>query len=364
MIPKTFFVLILAFIWVYAQDEFKPASACGECHQEIHLEWITSLHSMSTVQKDPLFRGMYNLAVEDTDGKLKEKCIVCHSPMATVFQNIDTGTRFNKDGVTCQFCHSVDSISGFRSAKDFVIDLKTVYSDSPDAETAPHPVAHRDFYTTSDFCLPCHAEMENTRGLDVCSTGEEWKTYFETHQETCQDCHMPEIGGVPSHMFPGSHRSGILENAVNMELAFDTTTSELKITLTNAGAGHAIPTGTPLRMVFLKVAVIDSAGKTLWQNWSENPIMEDKEGLFMKILGDSAGNGPVPPWKATQILFEKRLMPDEPVTVEYPVDHPNAYGVDVKLMFRYAPPPILKRLDITNPHYTQARVIVQKGMNL
>ncbi len=364
MITRISSIFFMICTMLLADEEFITAKNCGQCHQEIYLQWLTSMHSMSTVQKDPLFRSMYTLAIQDTEGKLKGKCIVCHSPMSTVFENIETDEVYNKDGVTCQFCHSVKEIRANHSAKDFEIDLETVYSNQPDSATAPHPVAHRDYYNQSDFCLPCHAEMKNPLGLDVCSTGPEWKNYYETHQQTCQDCHMPDTGQNPSHMFPGSHQSGSLKNTVLMDLAFDTTTSELKITLTNTGAGHAIPTGTPLRMVFLKVNLTDSAGKTVWQNWKDNPILEDRNGLFMKIMGDSSGNGPVPPWKATQILYERRLMPGEPVTVSYPVTHPAAYGVDVKLLFRYAPAPVLKRFNITDPHFTEARVITQKGMNL
>jgi hypothetical protein len=149
-----------------------------------------------------------------------------------------------------------------------------------------------------------------------------------------------------------------------MELSHEKTSQELIITLTNIGAGHAIPTGTPLRMVMLKVTAFDSMGTVIWENWRENPIKEDKNGLFMKIMADSAGNGPVPPWRATQTIFERRLMPREPAVIRYPLPDKNIYDVEVSLLYRFAPEIILHKLGITDPHFHQTRLIAEKGMKI
>ncbi len=127
-----FLLLILFFTFTgKSQEEFKSAESCGECHQDIYQQWQFSLHAKSTTQKDSLFRGMYDLAIADTDGKLTGKCIVCHSPMSTVFQDNEQEAIFNQDGVTCQFCHGATEIVAYHSARDMKIDLTAVYSVLP-----------------------------------------------------------------------------------------------------------------------------------------------------------------------------------------------------------------------------------------
>ena len=360
--PK-FLLLILFFTFTgKSQEEFKSAESCGECHQDIYQQWQSSLHARSTTQKDPLFRGMYDLAIADTDGKLTEKCIVCHSPMATVFKDNDREAVFNKDGVTCQFCHGATEIVAYHSARDMKIDLTTLYSDQPELENTAHPVAHRDYFFRSEFCMPCHAEMKNPVEIEVCSTGNEWREYLKQTGKNCQDCHLLKQDGKVSHLFPGSHQTDIPSGAVEMELAYNTDTQELMISLTNTGAGHAIPTGTPLRMVYLKITAFDSSEKIIWQNWRENPVTEDRGGVFMRLLGDNQGNAPVPPWKASQIIYEQRLLPGKLVNKRYLLPEQGVYEVEVKLIYRFAPKAVLDRLGITDPHLNSERILAQQSM--
>ena len=64
---------------------------------------------------------------------------------------------------------------------------------------------------------------------------------------------MESSNGHPSHLFAGTHNGDLLNNSVSLELLFDYDSNELSIVVTNTAAGHALPTGTPLRMVYLKV---------------------------------------------------------------------------------------------------------------
>jgi hypothetical protein len=114
----------------------------------------------------------------------------------------------------------------------------------------------------------------------------------------------------------------------------------------------------------LKVTAYDSLGNVIWQNWNNNPIEEDRSALFMKIMGDEQGNAPVPPWRATQTVFEKRLMPAEPTVISYRLEEEAIYDIEANLYYRFAPPFILQKFEITDPHFTQARLIVQKGMKI
>ncbi|GAB4365398.1 MAG: hypothetical protein Kow0042_04650 [Calditrichia bacterium] len=322
------------------------------------------MHARASVHNDPLFKGMYQWAVKDSEGKLAGKCIVCHSPLSIYFNDQDLNADFNKEGVTCQTCHGTREIAGFRSARDLVSDFSTIYSSHPPPDNEAHPVAHRDFFENGDICLPCHAEMSNPRQIPVCQTGYEWRQYYQNTQKSCVDCHMGEKDEKGNHVFQGTHRGDLLPGAVDMQCEVEREARELRITLTNIAAGHAIPTGTPLRMVLLKVAGYDKNGNLIWENWEENPMQEDTSALFMKILGDAEGNGPVPPWKATQILFDRKLLPRQPLQIIYEFTDPRIQQFRASLLYRFAPLPILRRLGITDPHFTEAKLISQKTVKI
>lgn len=367
MRPLTVLTILLGILCpnlLLAQQGFHPAQFCADCHREIFDAWSQSRHGQSTVQKDPLFAAMYRWAVRDSRGKLKEKCIACHSPMSTVFDRSEPETPYNRDGVTCQFCHGAREITDFHSAEGIRIDLQTIFSDRPAPENEAHRNKHRDFFANGELCLPCHAEMKTPRDIQVCATGKEWETYHQTTGKTCLDCHMPSQNGIASHLFPGSFLGDLLKKAVDLRLKYSPKTGKLDITLTNRGAGHAVPTGTPLRMVILKVVALDSSGHVVWENWKENPLREDTAAVFMKILGDAQGNGPVPPWQATQILMDRKLMPGVPVKIRYTLPGENVRKIRAVLMYRFAPLPLLKKLNITDPAFTKPRIMVTKSLVL
>ncbi len=359
--------IAFSLFWVsilFAGSQFQPAGACGQCHDDIYEAWLKSMHANASVQKDPLFKGMVEWAARDSGGKLTKKCIGCHSPMNSLFKPTGPDKHAAEEGVTCQFCHGAKEISGFQSARDIKIDPDSIYGNQSIPQGEAHAVTYRDFFSNGNICLPCHAEMKNGRGLKVCATGEEWESYRRQTGKSCPDCHMPQEEGVRSHLFPGTQNGTLLKNAVDMKIAFNPGDREVAITLTNSGAGHALPTGTPLRMVILKVIGIDNNGSVVWENWKENPIKEDRSGLFMKILGDAKGNGPVPPWQATQILYERRLMPGEPVTIRYRPEDQRIRKFSAKLLYRLAPPPIPAKFGITDAHFTQPKLIVEKDYEI
>ena len=354
--------IILMFLanMLFAGSGFQPASTCGECHEEIYQQWSASMHGKSTIQKDPLYRGMYEWAIKDTDGKLQSRCLSCHAPLSLVLDSNDPEQSFNQDGVTCQFCHGIRNISDRHSLAGVDVDLTTVYSSQPETDIDAHPTAHRDFFTKSDVCLPCHAEMRGPNDIEVCATGSEWNAFAAENPKTCQDCHMRNESGETSHLFPGTHQGNLLQNSVEMEMQFDEQESLLTITMQSIHSGHALPTGTPLRLLTIKVVGLNDQGETIWENWATNPMKEDKSALFMKILADSGGNGPVPPWQAQQIIYDRRLMPGTSDEITYRIDNDGIHKIAATLHYHFAPKPILKKFNITDEHFTKPRIVARE----
>ncbi|HEY5448032.1 MAG TPA: multiheme c-type cytochrome, partial [Polyangia bacterium] len=89
--------------------------ACKTCHPVAYQEWSGSMHAYAS--EDPVFRAMNQRAQRETSGALGDFCVKCHAPMAvrtgmtTDGLNLDSVPPKMK-GVTCYFCHAVESVAG------------------------------------------------------------------------------------------------------------------------------------------------------------------------------------------------------------------------------------------------------------
>ena len=80
---------------------------------------------------DPVFLAMNARGQADTGGELGDFCVTCHAPMAVRLGltedglNLDDVPQYAK-GVTCFFCHSVDSVEGDHNAQLRIADDTTM----------------------------------------------------------------------------------------------------------------------------------------------------------------------------------------------------------------------------------------------
>lgn len=249
----------------------QSATACGGCHPEIYAEWQTSIHRQAW--DDPYYRVDMHF---DGDQQI---CLNCHIPLADQQEHLVTGFRdrgrwdsillpnpdfdpaLQHEGVTCLVCH---------------LEEGAIAGPFADA-TAPHPtVLHTD---PNQACFRCHVVV-----------GDRWDTFFRlppcgtldeirvSDQEAdCVFCHMPAVerpaaeGGVVRpghrHLWRGGHdRSMVraaLQVALEEEVASTPDRRRFTLTLTNTGAAHYIPTGTPDRHLTATFRLLDGAGRTL-----------------------------------------------------------------------------------------------------
>ena len=92
--------------------DFKTSSACKECHQQIHDQWMTSSHSKA--YRDPIYQTFLRRVDEQSQGKLTQFCVSCHAPLATVTRSVPAKLfdgqpkpALLEDGVSCEFCHTI-----------------------------------------------------------------------------------------------------------------------------------------------------------------------------------------------------------------------------------------------------------------
>jgi hypothetical protein len=185
-------------------------------------------------------------------------------------------------GVTCYFCHSVESVDGthnnpLRLATDDT--LRAAFSDpvSNSAHAAGYStLLDRDRLESSAMCGACH-DIVTPAGAAIERTYSEWQhTVFNMAPggRTCSQCHMSEsttlrpIANAPgvfarrahSHQFPGvdlaltsapeqePQRQAVqafLDTTLQSALCVSTvgSSTKLRVILDNVAAGHAWPSG-------------------------------------------------------------------------------------------------------------------------
>ncbi len=306
--------------------ETLSAKECAACHQEFFDEWSTTIHSQAWT--DPYFQVDFRF-----DGS-QQVCKNCHIPLdrqqeflvlgfndedkwdPILAPNPDFDHGLQQEGVTCAVCH-------LRAGK-----ILGPYGGG----NAPHPVEKVD--NPNQICVRCHVVG-----------GQRWDTFFrfppcgtvaeiqasrpETDREpaasgasgeitvatadslNCVECHMPLVqrplveGGesrpVRRHIWRGGHDPEMVKSGLAIELAEEPApapgTRRFALTLTNAGAAHYLPTGTPDRHLTVVLRVLDGDGRVL---------EEENHTLRRTIL-----------WRPFIVdLWDTRLKPGEPRTYE------------------------------------------------
>lgn len=259
------------------------AESCGECHPSFYDEWRTSMHSQAWT--DPYFQADWRF-----DGS-QQVCKNCHIPLdrqqeqrvlgfrddekwdPILAPNPDFDPDLQHQGVTCAACHLREG------------QILGPYGSQSDA----HPV--RQISSGNQVCIQCHlvgGERWDTffrfppcgTVAEIRSGGNEPTTRVGDIQEVdpatlgCVECHMPAVerplveGGQPrparQHLWRGGHDPEMVSKAV--EVGFERMngkSNRYRLTITNVGATHYVPTGTPDRHFVLSVRLLDQDGAVL-----------------------------------------------------------------------------------------------------
>ncbi len=249
------------------------AASCGKCHPEIYREWADSMHARAW--SDPYYQ------VDKTFDGDQQICLNCHIPLQNQQEHLVTGftdkERFKpilqpnpdfdpelqQEGVTCVVCHLEDGV---------------IIGPYADAE-APHASRFDPKMTDGlSICRKCHVV-----------SGRRWDTFFrlppcgtvseirkgQTTAINCTGCHMPTVNRPAAegekkrpgsrHLWRGGHDRSTVQRALHSELKIstDNTKSRARLVLTNTGADHFLPTGTPDRHLSVHFTLSDPNGSII-----------------------------------------------------------------------------------------------------
>ena len=280
-----------------AGEPYVSARKCAECHQTIHLYWSESEHARSASK--PSYLEALATAVEGASDPeaTRRGCVWCHAPAALATGDFGLQRPVTREGVTCDFCHTVGGVSLEDAAHPFDLQPGPVkrgpleYAESPFHDTAYSPL----YKASPLLCAACH-EHVNANRVAVLSTYGEWKAgpYTERGQ-TCQECHMPLVPGrtvreglASTHRRINLHRmaggSSGSRIGAGLELRIESLTlsgaaAEVQVVVTNSGVGHSAPGGLSSKSLVLAVGVETASG-----GWAHR-----LERIYRRDLKDAGG---------------------------------------------------------------------------
>jgi Tfp pilus assembly protein PilF len=238
-------------------NEFLPAGAfpnaayCGRCHQEAYHEWRQSLHANAF--RAPFYRTSVNILIRTKGIEFARHCDSCHNPVGVLAGALNTGSTldrsFDRDGLTCMTCHSVQSVRSTLGNGSFVMGVPAVMVDEqgnripgtvPEAERHSRAVMQNVLHTP-EFCSACHKanlppQLNSYKWIRAFTSYDEWQnskfsqrnplTFYSADFTACQGCHMkreainlPDYGAKPGIL--ASHRWPAGNTAVPFYYGFD-----------------------------------------------------------------------------------------------------------------------------------------------
>ena len=359
------------------------------CHTDLRSQWTQSMHAKAL--DDPLYQLVLEKAKKEAGAAVGEYCETCHAPGAMMMGTIDNAKGNIADsGITCSFCHQVTT----QTAKEPGNTSLGFPENGPDKvyraqiidHQAMHPAGSNELFSTAEFCGACHNVNHPANGAPLEATYTEWKeSSYAKNGVTCQNCHMEAIPGAKAP-YKGSAALGapirdnifamtftganvaqanaaaartLLESAANIKIEAPEniapgTGAKVKVSVTNTGAGHTLPTGiTELRRMWLDISLVGADGTT------KNLDIQE----FATILRDGKGNVGVDVWNAAGIESDIRIKAGETFTRELSVEIPRDAAKGIRLVatlnYQSAPDELAAASGIENPTTKMASAEVE-----
>ncbi len=221
---------------------FEDPKTCGACHPTHFREWQGSV--MHYAALSPVFNA-FELTVQKltagafaANGIEPNFCIGCHSPTGVFddelpdYINAESAqparaslSSVNREGVSCDFCHTVTGPDIESSLlDDGIANMSLIFGPSPNkvgplvdpADNAYHTSSNSEFITSSEFCGSCHDVRIPKPDVLTGEPFQRLENLFTEWQEgpyatennpfgrvvRCQDCHMSLYPLTEPGVFP------------------------------------------------------------------------------------------------------------------------------------------------------------------
>ncbi len=211
--------------------EERGVAACEGCHAGIVAEWRGSRHAAAWTN------GIFQ---REFKPRPLDWCVHCHAPLAPAgVASVDTVAA---EGVSCAVCH-------LREGEILA---------AARGDDSPHHTRVMGDYDSERLCAGCHqfnfpvveanGEVKRYTDHPMQDTVAEFRAGpYAGLEQACWSCH-----GKFGHSLPGAHALGALQHAATLERCWEDR-RQLRVTVTNSGAGHKLPSGDLHRHLILRV---------------------------------------------------------------------------------------------------------------
>ena len=363
---------------------FPHSNKCKRCHFRAFEEWETSPLSRS------IHSTAFRIALEEylafSGNKDEALCFRCHAPHVNEFE--EQAGQFVKqvksgdpliDGVGCAQCHLIKEVDFTSHPPLPKYELgKTLFGPYADfVNNLAHGSMELAIYRKSTLCLNCHQAVPTAADLGEANNllGAWQTTKAVKSGKECQTCHMPEQIGesangepkrrVANHTFPG--RVGKLrQEAATLKIKSEVKGDTSTVTVTvHSLVPHNLPTTHPAwASVLLNLTI---KGKNL-------KVVYQEDRVYGRVYGDAKGRKTVFDFKATKVLDNTVLKPEETRVETFTFPTPkDAPSMDVMVSLQYAPitgpKKFLQRIEAESPRGSRDPVfepiaIVKKSVNV
>ncbi len=389
-----------------APVEFLDPEACNGCHATQVKEWKASrmAHAGRNTWVEDLYAGtatpggmggfVYRRDSVHATHSPSSECASCHQPEAWVAQpnvplrSVTESHPTVEHGVSCLTCHLIAHVDESRPndpgmlARTVTVNRGTVvrYGTLGDVDFQADGRMRGSYQPqlSSVVCGVCHQDANDPKETGAFDGPISEPTYLEwlgspygdpksERYSSCMECHSRPsdaksasslqvtaerpAGQIRSHHFEGTTPE-YLERA--MQLALTTSVSggvlEVKVALTNVGAGHHVPTGVTIRNMILLVEAVGPKGPL--QHLGQETVSElggvgkPEEGYYAGLPGklyanvneDASGNGPTLFTEAVRIRADNRIAALATDTTTYPfkLEGKGPVQVRARLLYRRA----------------------------
>ena len=320
-------------------EDLATNRSCMKCHKETHAEWASSRHSRSSRKAEPITAAFYSWV--NRQGAKTDGCDLCHAPMQAIAKIVGQPDAKLDDGVACVLCHSITAVHdvnglGVKHYRyDFLSAITSGTRQLPEM-TEKHNTNHLDIFQKIDACVGCHFEIG--RG--------DYAPQKSGVFAPCQQCHMPTKknqalatgglirGKVFRHLFEGGYSEDLLSAAGSIEGDAEVANNEtvINVAVSNA-ARHVIPTGFPLRTIYLKAEALNSRNEVVWKNFDERGVVTDDKARFELRFNGADGLKSHHLERVTP-LSDNRIPASGQRSLRYTVASAKVASIRLKLMYR------------------------------
>lgn len=278
----------------------RRAEDCAACHPAIVDEWRSSGHARAWT--DSLFQEEYRAAPA-------EVCVRCHAPNA--LPGVQAEGAVAEDGIDCATCHRRVHVG-----EDVVTEQNFVRRNCG--------TCHQfRFFTPLEFDDP--RQIPYAAGWLQDTVGEWARSDAGRAGISCQQCHMPEVGGHRSHRFPGMYDRDLVADAVFVHVRAHRRGGQVIIeaTISAGDIGHSFPTGDLFREAILRVwteeAEADCAEYKL-KRWFADRMEEGADGQLVTTRVELDDTRVPPPGAGPPRQIELRLRSPAARSVGWSLD--------------------------------------------